>query len=170
MRAKIFSFFAMAILLAGCAGYRLGPVNGQIAGDKTIEVQPFNNQTLQPRLGDVVTQAVRDRLQSDGTFHLATREAGDIIVSGIIVNYTRQPLSYLNTDVATPQNYRINVIAHVTVRERQSGKILAVKNISGYTFVNVGTDLQDAERQGMPLAAEDLARNVAGMVTEGSWK
>jgi hypothetical protein len=33
---------------------------------------PFNNQTLQPRLGDAVTQALRERLQTDGTYHLAT--------------------------------------------------------------------------------------------------
>ena len=52
-----------ALLLAGCAGYRLGPVNGAVAGEKSIEVLPFNNQTLQPRLGDAITQSLRERLQ-----------------------------------------------------------------------------------------------------------
>ncbi|HEU6449594.1 MAG TPA: LptE family protein [Verrucomicrobiae bacterium] len=165
-----FLFAILVAVLAGCAGYRPGPVNGQIAGDKTIEVQPFNNQTLQPRLGDAVTQALRERLQADGTYRLVTGEPGDVVVSGIIINYARQPLSYLNTDVATPQNYRVSIIAHVVVRERGSGKLLFSKNISGSTLVNVGVDLQDGERQAMPVAAEDLARNVAELVTEGAWK
>ena len=52
---------AAAGLLAGCAGYHLGPVNGAVAGEKSVEVLPFNNQTLQPRLGDAVTQALRER-------------------------------------------------------------------------------------------------------------
>src|ERR1035437_299766 len=64
---EIFAVSAVAALLAGCAGYHLGPVNGAVAGEKSVEVLPFNNQTLQPRLGDAVTQALRERLQTDGT-------------------------------------------------------------------------------------------------------
>ena len=48
----IFLAGAAALLIAGCAGYHLGPVNGAGAGGKSIEILPFNNQTLQPRLGD----------------------------------------------------------------------------------------------------------------------
>jgi hypothetical protein len=33
----------------------------------------------------------------------------------------------------------------------------------------VGTDLADAERQSLPLLAEDLARNVTVLLTEGTW-
>src|SRR5208283_3294602 len=88
MRAvNFFALGAAAMLLAGCAGYHLGPAGGAVAGDKTIEVLPFNNQTLEPRLGDVVTQALRERLQLDGTYRLATRAAGDVVVSGVVKNY-----------------------------------------------------------------------------------
>src|SRR4029077_4734359 len=124
---KFFSICAATVLLAGCAGYHLGPVNGGVAGEKSIEVFPFNNQTLEPRLGDAVTQALRERLQTDGTYHLATHEAGDIVVTGVILRYPRQPLSYLNTDIATAQNYRVSVVAHVTARERSTGKVLLNK-------------------------------------------
>ena len=157
-------------LSGACAAHaRLGPANGETAGARTIEVLPFNNQTLQPRLGDAATQALRERLQSDGTYRLATDGQGDIVVSATIVRYNRQPLSYLNTDVATPQNYRVGVVAHVVVRERASGKILLNKNVAGNTLVNVGTDLMDGERQAAPLLAEDLAHNIAGLITEGAW-
>ena len=56
MRLGIFLILAAA-LLAGCAGYHLGPVNGGVAREKSIEILPFNNQTLQPRLGDAVVVA-----------------------------------------------------------------------------------------------------------------
>ena len=51
----------MALWLAGCAGYHLGPVNpnARAGGQESIEVLPFNNQTLQPRLGSVLTQTLR---------------------------------------------------------------------------------------------------------------
>jgi hypothetical protein len=166
---KVFSICAAAALLAGCAGYRLGPVNGEVAGEKSVEIFPFNNQTLEPRLGDAVTQALRERLQVDGTYHLATHEPGDIVVTGIIIRYTRQPMSYLNSDIATVENYRVNVTAHVTARERDTGKVLLNKNVNGFTFVHVGSDLASAERQSLPLLAEDLAGNIVQMLTEGAW-
>src|SRR5208282_6883224 len=101
---EIFVLAVATVLLAGCAGYHLGPVNGAVAGEKSIEVLPFYNQTLQPRLGDAETQALRERLQTDATYHLATHGPGDIVVSGVITRYNREGLSYLNNDVTTTEN------------------------------------------------------------------
>ena len=170
MRAfKIFLTGLTAILLAGCASYHLGPVDHSVAGERSIEVAPFNNQTLQPRLGDALTQALRERLQTDATFHLATRDPGDIVVTGVIRSYQREGLSYLSTDVATPENYRVSVVAHVTARERASGKLLLDKDVKGHTLVHIGLDLASAERQALPLLAEDLAQNITELLTEGAW-
>ncbi|MDE3067886.1 MAG: LptE family protein [Verrucomicrobiota bacterium] len=160
---------AAALLLAGCAGYRLGPTHDVTAGDKTIEVLPFNNQTLQPRLGDAVTQALREELQTDGTYRLATRGPGDIVVSGVITRYQRYGVSYLPGNVLTAENYRIGITAHVTARERDTGRLLLDKDIRGDLLVHVGTDLADSERQAAPLLAEDLARHVTELLTEGAW-
>ncbi|HTY86348.1 MAG TPA: LptE family protein [Candidatus Acidoferrum sp.] len=170
MRRLVYlALVAAAVGLAGCAGYHLGPVNGAVAGEKSVEILPFNNQTLQPRLGDAVTQALRERFQTDGTYHLATHGPGDIVVSGVITRYNREGLSFLNNDVTTTQNYRVGIMAHVVVRERATGKLLLDKNVNGYTLINVGTDLADSERQSTPLLAQDLARNITAMVTEGAW-
>ena len=158
-----------AALLAGCAGYHLGPVNGATAGAKSIEIFPFNNQTLQPRLGDAVTQALRERLQTDGTYHLDTHGSGDVVVTGLITRYQRIGVAYLNTDVTTAQSYRVNITAHVVARERTTGKVLLDKDVTGYTLVTVGTDLASAERQATPLLAEDLTQNISELITEGAW-
>jgi len=169
---RLLNFFwvcATTALLAGCAGYHLGPVNGAVAGEKSIEILPFNNQTLQPRLGDAVTQSLRERLQTDGTYRLATRGGGDIVVTGVITSYVRDSLSFLPGDVLTAENYHVTIIAHVTAREPATGKVLLDKNVSGVTLVQVGTDLASAERQSAPLLAEDLSRNIAELITEGAW-
>jgi hypothetical protein len=166
------TFFAICltvVLSAGCAGYHLGPVNNAVAGDKSIEIVPFNNQTLQPRLGDAVTQALRERMQTDGTYRLATGSPGDVVVTGVITAYNREGVGFLRTDVATAENYRVDITAHVTARDRSTGRVLLEKNVNGYTLVQVGTDLTDAERQSLPLLAEDLARNITSLLTEGAW-
>jgi hypothetical protein len=158
-----------ALLLSGCAGYRLGSVNGDVAGEKTVEVQPFNNQTLQPRLGDAVTQALREQLQADGTYRLATREPGDYVMSGVIRTYAREGLGYLNRDATTTQNYRVAVTVHVIVRDRVSGKTVMDRDVKGHTLVNVGPDFASSERQAEPLLAANLAQNITELLTEGAW-
>lgn len=166
---KIFLSGLAAVLLAGCASYHLGPVNSAVAGEKTIEVLPFNNQTLQPRLGDALTQSLRERLQTDSTYRLATHGPGDIVVSGVIRSYGREGLGFLSTDAATPENFRVGAVAHVTARERVSGKLLFDKEVKGHTLVHLGTDLASAERQALPLLADDLAQTITGLLTEGTW-
>ena len=158
-----------AVALAGCASYHLGAVNGVQAGEKSIEVQPFNNQTLQPRLGDALTQSLRERLQADATYRLVTRAPGDVVVTGVVRQYARQGLGFLNTDVATPDNYRVDLIVHVTARDRLSGKTILDKDVKAHTFVHIGADLASAERQAIPLLADDLAQNITELLTEGGW-
>jgi len=170
MRAlKFFLPGLLAVALAGCASYHLGPANGIIAGEKSVTVLPFNNQTLQPRLGAALTQSLRERLQTDGTFRLAKQGDGDVVVTGVIRNYQRQGLGYLSTDAMTPENYRVDVIVHVTARERASGKLLLDKDVKGHTLVHIGSDLASAERQSLPLLADDLARNITEILAEGAW-
>ena len=170
MRVPNFFLLALlAVLLTGCAGYHLGPVNGAVAGEKAVEIQPFNNQKLQPRLGDAVTQALRERVQADATYRLATRDSGDIVVSGVIKRYDRAGLGYLNSDFTTPQNFRIEMTAHVVIRERASGKLLLDRDVKAHTLVNVGLDFASSERQAAPLLAADLAQNIVALLTEGAW-
>ncbi len=170
MRAlKLFLSCLVAGGLAGCASYHLGPASGSAAAGKTIEVLPFNNQTHQPRLGAALTQSLRERMQTDATYRLASQGDGDVVVTGVIRNYDRQGLGFLNQDVSTPENYRVDVIVHVTARERASGRLLLDKDVKGHTLVHIGGDLAGAERQALPLLAADLAQNIAELLTEGAW-
>jgi len=120
-------------------------------------------------LGDAVTQAVRQRLQADGTYHLATSGEGDLVVSGEIISYSRQGLSFLSSDVLTANNYRVGITAHVIVRDREGKVLYDFKDVRGSTLVHVGSDLADAERQAMPLLAENLAQNLTQKLAEGMW-
>jgi hypothetical protein len=170
MRAlKILFSGVMALALCGCAGYRLGSVSDAPAGERTVEVLPFNNQTLQPRLGDALTQALRERFQVDGTYRLVTGKPGDVVVSGTITRYEREGLGYLNQDAFTPQNYRVGATVHVVVRDSATGKLLLDKNIKGHTLVNIGSDFTSSERQAAPLLAADVAQNIVSELTEGAW-
>lgn len=161
---------ALAVLLsAGCAGYRLGPTQGRTAGAQSIQVLPFHNQTLEPRLADPLTASLRKELQRDGTFRLETRDAGDIILSGTIVGYNRRGIAFQRRETRTARDYIISMTAHVTATERLTGRVLLDKRVSGQSMVRVGNDLTSAERQGIPLVADEFARNVTSLLANGDW-
>jgi len=160
---------AAALGLAGCAGYKLGPTNGVVAGDKSIQINPFSNRTLEPRLTDDVTWQLRKQVQRDGTYRLASGNDGDIVVSGVITNYGRQELSFVRRDILIVRDYRLSLTALVTARDQATGKVLLDQPVTGSTLVRVGSDLPNAMRQALPLLAADLAKNVTALLVEGSW-
>jgi|SRR6267378_2377423 len=166
---RVFPMMVCCFVFAGCAGYKLGPTNGLAAREKSIQVNPFVNRTMEPRLTDAVTAQVRKEFQRDGTFRLATQEDGDIIVSGVITGYSRHEISFAPNDILTVRDYRVTLRAQVTARDRGTGKVLLDRPVSGFTLIRVGNDLSSTERQGLPLLAQDLARNIAELLVDGSW-
>jgi lipopolysaccharide assembly LptE-like protein len=167
---KVLLLGAACVAMTGCAGYKLGPTNGMPAGSRSVQVNIFQNKVLEePRLGEAVTSALRKQLQQDGTFKLDTGNEGDVVVTGTIVRYRRAGLSYQPQDILTPRDYRLGVVALVNARDRTSGKTLLNRTVQGHTTVRIGNDLTTAERQSMPLAAEDLARNITALLVDGEW-
>lgn len=160
---------SLLILLTGCAGYKLGPTNGMAAGEKSVQVSPFVNQTMQPRLTDAVTSQMRKELQRDGTFQLVSNGDADILVNGALTAYQRAEVTLAFNDVLTVRDFRLSLTAHVTARERATGRILLDQPVTGYTLIRVGSDMPNAERQAMPLLAADLAKNVTALLAEGKW-
>src|SRR5258707_3849814 len=146
------SSFVILLLLCGCAGYQLGPTNGVVAREKSIQVVPFSNQTLEPRLTDAVTSQLRKQLQHDGTYQLATHDEGDFLLSGVITYYRRHELSFAPNDILTVRDYRLELRAQITLLNRTAAKvILSTNTVSGFTLIRVESDLPSTERQALPL-------------------
>jgi len=156
-------------MLSGCAGYRLGPTNGLAAGSKSIQINPFQNETFEPRLVEPVTSALRKNIQRDGTYRLNTRNEGDIVVNGIITRYDRSGLSFNPRDILTPRDFQVIVTAKVTAVERSTGRTIVDQHVMGRTTLRTSADLASAERQAVSLLADDLARNVTSLLVDGTW-
>jgi hypothetical protein len=174
MRRKInrLAFLAaggLALLGAGCAGYRLGPTNGMAAGSRSIQINLFKNETWEPRLSEPLAISLRRWIQRDGTYTLATDGTAAVIVDGKITEYNRSAVSFQPSDVLTVRDYEVTAYAEYTATERGTGRLLASSKAWGRTTVRAGADLTAAERQAVPLIAEDLARNITAQLVDGDW-
>ena len=169
MRLGLLLCVGVLSLLAGGCGYRVGTTNGQAAGSRSVQIAPFQNKTIEPRLVEAVSFAFRKQRQQDGTYRLDTHNERAVIVNGTIVSYERRGISYQSRDALTPRDYRLTITAQVTARERTSGKVLLDRTVTGHSDIRIGTDLSSAERQALPLVAEDLARNATALLVDGTW-
>lgn len=158
-----------AVVLAGCAGYTLGPTNGLSAGVRSVRIDLFVNRTQEPRLAEPVAIALRRQLQQDGTYKLATHGEADIVVDGVLVTYTREPISFNPNDIVATRDYDARLTARVHAIERGSGKVVLDREVTGRTLIQGQADLPSAERQAVPVLAEDLARNITALLVDGRW-
>ena len=152
---------------AGCAGYRLGPVNGAVAGARSVQVKFFENETLEPRLIAAVNHSLRQQLQQDGTFRVESE--GDLVVSGVLKNFTRNGVNYKPDDILAVQDYSLQLTAQVTVTDRVTGKVMVERDIVGSSLVRVSTDFASGQRQAIPLIANQIALRATSIIADGEW-
>jgi hypothetical protein len=159
----------LALTLAGCAGYKLGPTNGLSSGSRSVAVNGFINQTREPRISEYLAASFRRQFQQDGTFRVETQGGADILMTGEIIRFDRTGLSYQTNDVLTPQEYTLTMVAHVVAKEAHSGRVEMDRNVQGRTYIRLGADQSSAERQAIPMLTDDLARNAISLLVDGAW-
>ena len=160
---------AALVLTGGCANYTLGPTNGRKSGDTSIKIAPVQNDTIEPRLSEAVGNALRKQIQQDGTFRLETQDEAGILVTSRILRLERTYLSLNPRDVITPRDYQMILTMQLQATERGTGKVLVDRPLSGRTTVRVGTDVNSAERESIPLLAEVIARKATSVLADGDW-
>jgi len=169
MRASRFMALAAAALLAGCAGYKLGPSNGLPAGARSVSIKPFSNKTHEPRISEYMAMSLRRQLQAEGSYHLQTSGTPDIWLTGEITRFDRSGLSYATNDVLTPSEYTLTLTAQVTARNANTGRVIFQNEVRGQTYINIGGDLGSAEREAMPILTDKVAQSVINQLTDGAW-
>ena len=162
---------ALVMLLwgSGCVGYVAGPTNGLPAGSRSVRVEFFGNETLEPRLVVAVNRALKRNLQQDGTYTLETQGEADIVVRGQLTEFLRNGISYTPGDSLVVQDYTMQLTARIKVSDRTSGKVVYEGDVTGKSTVRVGNDLTSSQRQSIPLIADHLARQATSFIVDGQW-
>ncbi|HTI72547.1 MAG TPA: hypothetical protein VMF06_21405 [Candidatus Limnocylindria bacterium] len=153
----------------GCAGYKLGPTGGAVAGARSVQIGQILNSTEEPRLSESVSHALRSRIQQDGTFKLCTHAGADVVVTVNLERYERQALSFQANDVVTIRDYDVNLVAHVLATETSTGKALVDREVRGRTTIRSNSDLGTAERENTSDLADSLAHAIVSLLAEGTW-
>ena len=173
MRLALFLPLA-ALLFGSCAGYHVGPIKPtRMAKVTTIAVPSFKNDTLLPRVEVLLANAVIKQLQQDGTYRIVRENEADAIFQGHLEQVVRRPARSVRGNVLLTREYLLTLRCTYEVTDRVTGAILDRRAALGQTtfFVSgtdaIAADLTQDERQAIPIAAENLAKDIVSHLSEG---
>ena len=156
-------------VLSGCAGYRVGNISGrELQGVRSIFVPTVKNDTVEPGLPVMVSNEIIRRFDNDGTLETLQSAQADSELDVTIKRFERRAIRSNRQSALVTETYEITLVAEATFINRKLGrKVFENKEVRGRTEYFVQNNMQEVERQALPLAAEDLANQVVSMVTEG---
>lgn len=157
-----------ALFFAGCSGYHIGPIKPQfMQGVNTIAVQNFKNETLEPRIEVLVADTVIKQIQQDGTYRVESPERADAILEGTISNIKRRSARNVRGNVLATSEFNLDLELSFRLKRRSTGVTIQTRTINGRTSFFVGGDVNQDERQAIPLAAQDAAVRLVSQISEG---
>ena len=158
-----------AVLLTGCAGYRMGSVGGKnIQGVSTVFVPVTKNTVLEGGIDVPLTTQIIRTFDQDGTLATAETQAADSELDVTVTKVDRGMLQYERQDVQAANQFEVTLRAQVTFVNRKTGKrILDNVAVSGKNSYFVQRDQVESERQALAMAEQDLAKNIVSLVVEG---
>ncbi len=179
----LFSLLA-TLLLAGCAGYTIGPIKPTpMRTVQKICVKNIKNDTLHARVEVPITNAIIKQIQQDGTYEVTDEAHADAILNVKISDIRRRPARSLRGNLLQTREYLLQIRGNFTVTETHGGRVLDSRSVSANTSfyvtgggreenVNTSTSLLAAdsnqdERQALPNAAEEFATRLVSIISEG---
>lgn len=150
-------FLVLLLLLSGC-GYSMRPLLGMGLG--TIAIENLENKTYEHDLEVLVTESVRDEFIFDGTLKVVMGEAqADLLLSGAVINYTFETLSYDEDDKA--ESYRLRIRTQLTLENLKEKKIVwQDRIIEGDAHYLLVGSLAVTEAEARDKALKDLAKEI----------
>lgn len=186
--APLFLLATTLLTFTGCAGYHPGASKPhELAAVKKLAVPTFKNDTLQPRIEVLVTDAVIKKLQTDGGYKIVPVSEADAVLRGTVTDITRHQFRAARADTLVTTEILVGLVVKFTV-EAATPEILAASKpalavpdttpgkasnnlLSGQTRdssnIVVNPNYQLSIRQALADAAERMSGDLVGQLTVG---
>lgn len=161
---KLYAVLVLLAIAASSCGYSLTQNTGVRPSGPSAEyafkvaIPLFVNATYEPLIEKDVTAALQEEVAMDGRLVLTDPEKADHIISGKVLKFTLQPLSY------DPQErileYRVWITSEIKVTESKTGKAVFKNTIETYADYRVTDDVTKSKirrEEAIRKASTDMA-------------
>lgn len=150
-------------------GYQLGGIKPpELANVETFKVDLFENNSLEPRAGVLVTSALAEAIQRDGTFKTSSKKSPDIRIEGTVRSISFQQLRSSREDTyeSTELGLRVSV-SYKVVRSCDKKVLMQSQVEETVPYYNISNNVQTARTNALSYAARRIADRIAENLTNG---
>ena len=167
-RSALFLYFLIfgisALLISGC-GYAIH--SGVSTRITTINIATFENRTFEHGLEVELSEVLRKEFIVDGTLSVADASSADVLLSGEIVEYVREPYTY-GADETEVEQYRVRIKANVFLRKVGKEKPMWEKSVEEDATYYLTGSLAKTEEEAKGLALSELSKEIVS-ITVRPW-
>jgi outer membrane lipopolysaccharide assembly protein LptE/RlpB len=154
-------------LLTNCAGYQLGSSKPTpLANVTKLAVPTFKNDTLEPRLEVLATNALIKKLQMDGAYKIVPRSEADAVLNATITDIQRSQFRAVRSNTLRTSELLMRLQIQYTVDDAAGTQLSSGTAQAGSNIV-LDPNVQLTERQALADAAERLSISLASQLSEG---
>lgn len=166
---KLYAFVLPLLIaaLSSCAGYHAGVSKPHQMKDVVkLAIPTFKNDTLEPRLEVLVTNAIIKKIQANGSYKIVKREEADAVLTGTIEDINRQQFRAVRNNTLRTAELLVRLRLKYDIKS-SSGVALLTGQKMGQSNIVLDPNFQLTERQATADAAERLAIDLASEISEG---
>ena len=148
----------LALLLSSCAGYQVGTSKpAHLQNVTKLYVPTFTNETLEPRLAVLVTNAVIKQIQMSGAYQIVSQDQADATLEARISDVDRSQWRAVRNNTLRTDYKLVD----------PSGTKLHGGRVLGESYVVLDPNFQTSERQALSEAAERMSATLADEISSG---
>ncbi|MDD5259724.1 MAG: LptE family protein [bacterium] len=172
MIAKIkLGIIVIFLLMLGLLGCGKPPVSVLPTYIKKIAINNFSNNIVQYGIEDKLTKKVIEEFLRDGRLEVVKAEEADALLTGVIVRYSLEPVSYDAQSVI--EQYKLFIGVDVTFKDQVQGTIMWTEsNIhEDYTYYVTAKagQLVETENDAQEAVTDLLSRDIVKRTIIGWW-
>lgn len=164
---KLLCLPVLILALTGCSGYQLGSSKpSALANVQKLAVPTFKNDTLEPRLEVLATNALIKKLQMDGAYQIVPVSEADAVLRGTLTTIERSQFRSSRNNTLRTSELLMRLQINYTI-EDSAGTNLYTSVARGQSNIVLDPNQQLSERQGLADAAENVSFSMASQISEG---
>lgn len=159
---KVGLVLSSLLCLSSCGYHLHGLKAAKMEHLDTFSVRMFENNSLEIQAGILVTNAVTDMVQRDGTYKLVSPGEADFRIEGTILNVFYESLQINSSNTYVSTELDLVLLVEYRIVETKTNKILRRRTVrKDASFYNEITNTQTARDNALSYAARKLAEDIA---------
>ena len=162
----------LSLALCSCANYQMGstPKGPGMTDIKVIYLPTVQNETDETDIPSIVSNAILQEIDRDGTFRHGRKDASDAILEVTVKKIERVPIRQSTEQFLTTLQYQLVLIVEYRLYNMKEKKdAISKTTVTGTTTFFVGGDQTESQRQAFPLAAVSVAQTLVANLANRGW-